>query len=88
MLGRSDASRDRRTSAGTLASHQPRPARDAADAMERGGVARRACRVQAGARAAERDLARGVVQLRRVIEGWARGCSPSHRAVGRRPRPD
>jgi hypothetical protein len=28
-----------------------------------GGVARRPCRVQAGARAAERDPARGVVQL-------------------------
>jgi hypothetical protein len=42
---------------------QPRPARDAAHALERGGgVVRGQGRVQAGARAAERDPARGMVQ--------------------------
>ena len=45
------------------APHQPRPTRDAAHAMERGGVVRRQSRIQAGARAAERDSAGGVVQL-------------------------
>ena len=46
-----------------LAPHQPRPARDAAHAMERGGVVRGPGRVQAGTGAAERDPTRGLVQL-------------------------
>ncbi len=43
--------------------HQPRPARDAAHALERGGVGSGPRRVQEGARAQESDTARGVVQL-------------------------
>ena len=54
---------ERRPPLASLAPHQPRPVRDAAYALERGGVARRPRRVQAGARGAERDPARGVVQL-------------------------
>ena len=46
-----------------LTAHQPRPARDAADALERRSVTHRSCRVQEGGRAAERDPTRGVVQL-------------------------
>ena len=46
-----------------LAPHQQRPARDAAYALERGGVVSGQGRVQEGARAAERDPARGLVQL-------------------------
>jgi len=38
---------------GTLAPHQPRPARDADYALERGSVAARSRRVQEGARAQE-----------------------------------
>jgi hypothetical protein len=41
--------------------HQPRHARDAAHAMERGGVVAGSARVQESALAAERDPARGVV---------------------------
>jgi len=48
---------------GTLAPHQPSPARDFAHALERGGVVSGQGRVQEGARVAERDPARGVVQL-------------------------
>src|SRR5215471_9300873 len=40
-----------------LAPHQPRSARDAADALERGGVVR--AELKTGARAAERNPARG-----------------------------
>jgi len=43
--------------------HQPRPASDAAHTVERGGVGSGPCRVQEGARIAERDPAGGVVQL-------------------------
>jgi hypothetical protein len=61
-----------------LPPHQPRPARDAADALERGGVARRPCRVQVGARAAERDAARGVVQLTLTVTSFlARAEAPA-----------
>jgi len=45
-----------------MAPHQPRPASDAAHALERGGLAASQGRVQAGARAEESDPARGVVQ--------------------------
>ena len=48
--------------------HQPRPARDAAHALEHGGVVRGQDRVQEGARAEERDPARGVVQLKQTRE--------------------
>jgi len=37
----------------SLAPHPPRPARDAAHVLERGGVVCRPCRVHTGARAAE-----------------------------------
>jgi hypothetical protein len=50
----------RRPPLASLAPHQPRPARDAAPALECGGVVRYQGRVQASARAAERDPACGV----------------------------
>jgi hypothetical protein len=46
-----------------VAPHQQRPARDAAHAMERGGMVRGQVRVQASARATEPDPSRGLVQL-------------------------
>ena len=46
-----------------LAPHQSHSADDAAHALERGGVVSGQSGVQAGARVAERDPARGVVQL-------------------------
>jgi len=57
----------RRPPLAPLAPHQPHPARDAAYALERGGVVASQGRVQEGARAAERDSARGVVQLSRSL---------------------
>ena len=45
------------------APHQSRPARDAAHALERRGMVSGQGRVQEGARASERDPARGLVQL-------------------------
>src|SRR5229473_849016 len=51
--------RHRRSPLASLAPHQPRPARDAARALERGGVAAGQGRVQEGA--PESDPARGVV---------------------------
>src|SRR5689334_12972518 len=44
--------------------HQPRAARDAADALKRRGVVAGPSRVQAGARAAVQNPARGLVQLK------------------------
>src|SRR5713226_9224134 len=55
--------RHRRSPLASLAPHQPRPARDAARAMERGGVAAGQGRAHEGARAEESDSAGGVVQL-------------------------
>ena len=60
-----------------VARHQPRPARDAPHAMERGGVVRGQNRVQEGARGAERDPARRLVQLAvsfRLV-GWTTTAS-------------
>jgi hypothetical protein len=45
----------------SLAPHQPRPARDAAHAMERGGVVAGPRRVRASARAAERSQTKHIV---------------------------
>jgi hypothetical protein len=63
LIGRVGSERHRRPPLAPVAPHQPRHARDAADALERRSVVRRKSRVQAGARAAERDPARGLVQL-------------------------
>jgi hypothetical protein len=55
-----------------LAPHQPRPSRDAAHEMDRGGVGRGSRGVQESAGAQESDPARGLVQLARpedVIAG-------------------
>src|SRR5437870_1178019 len=60
---RDSASGHRRPPLASLAPHQPRPARDAAHALERRGVAASQGRVQEGSRAEESDPARGVVQL-------------------------
>src|SRR5712691_7534186 len=60
-LGQGD--RGRRPPLASLAPNQPRPARDAARALERGGVAAGQGRVQEGARAQESDPAGGVVHL-------------------------
>src|SRR4029453_15464551 len=49
----------RRPPLAPLAPHQPRPARDVAYALERGGMVAGPSRAQASARAAERDPARG-----------------------------
>src|SRR5438093_11031298 len=57
--GRRKSERHRRPPLASLASHQPRSARDAADALEHGGVVAGSGRVQEGPRAAERDPARG-----------------------------
>ena len=54
---------ERRPSLAPLAPHQPPPARHAAHALERGGVAAGQGRVHEGPRAEESDPARGVVQL-------------------------
>src|SRR4029453_6668357 len=51
----------------SLAPHQPRSARDAPSAMDCRGLAHRTRRVQACARAAERDPARGVVEPTRGL---------------------
>ncbi len=53
----------RRPPLASLAPHQPRPARDAPYALECRGLGSGPRRAQAGARAAERDPAGGVVQL-------------------------
>src|SRR5713101_5423141 len=60
-LGQGD--RGRRPPLASLAPNQPRPARDAARALERGGLAAGQGRVQEGARAQEPDPARRMVQL-------------------------
>jgi hypothetical protein len=57
------AERRRPRVAAPVAPHQPRPARDVARAMERGGVAAGQSRVQEGARAQKRDPTCGLVQL-------------------------
>ena len=56
---------ERRPSLAPLAPHQPRPTRDAPDALERGGVAHHPSRAQAGARAAERDPPKPLQKQRR-----------------------
>ncbi len=55
--------RHRRPPLPPVAPHQPRPARDAAHSLERGGVVAGQGRVQASVSTAERDPASGVVQL-------------------------
>src|SRR5205807_3694257 len=63
----------------TLAPHQPRPACDAAYPLERGSVVADPGRVQKGARASDRDSARGVVQL--IVTNAPGGPRELHRAL-------
>jgi hypothetical protein len=64
--GQRESKRHRRPPLASLAPHQPRPARDAAHALERGGMVSSQSRVQESARAAERDPARGAGSIRLV----------------------
>src|SRR6266849_2123738 len=75
--------RHRRSPLASLAPHQPRPAGDAARAMERGGVAAGQGRVQEGPRAEESDPARRLVQLAAVARRPAKKHEPEQPATTR-----
>ena len=67
----------------SLAPHQSRSARDAARALERGGLAAGQGRVQEGPRAEESDPAGGLVQLAVVARRPAKKREPEQPATTR-----
>src|SRR5713101_7458729 len=75
--------RHRRSPLASLAPHQPRPARDATRALERGGVAAGQGRVQESARAEESDPARRLVQLAVVARRPEKKREPEQPATRR-----
>src|SRR5712691_1393903 len=81
--GRRGSERHRRPPLASLAPHQPRPARDAARALERGGVAAGQGRVSEGPRAEESDPARRLVQLAAVARRPAKKRKPEPPATTR-----